>query len=45
LNLQTLQLRNHGSHATGDRLQRDDVLALADMCLNWLGEFRTYFSA
>lgn len=45
LNLQTLQLRNHGSHATGDRLQRDEVLALADMCLNWLGEFRTYFSA
>lgn len=45
LNLQTLQLRNHGSHATGNRLQRDDVLALADMCLTWLGEFRTYFSA
>lgn len=45
LNLQTLQLRNHGSHATGDRLQRDEVLALADMCLNWLDEFHTYFSA
>ena len=45
LNLQTLQLRNHGSHATGNLLQRDDVLALAEMCLNWLGEFRAYFSA
>lgn len=45
MDLRALQLRNHGSHATGDRLQRDEVLVLAEMCLNWLGEFRTYFSA
>lgn len=45
LDFDQLQLRNQGSHASGTRLQRDDVLALAEMCLSWLGQFRSSFSA
>lgn len=44
LGIQALKLRNDGSHATGERLQRDEVLALSEMCLEWLGQFRPYFT-
>lgn len=38
------KLRNDGSHHTGKKMQRDEVLALSEMCLDWLGQFRPYFS-
>jgi hypothetical protein len=44
LDLSLLKLRNDGSHATGKNLQRDAVLALAESCLQWLGQFQPYFS-
>ena len=38
------KLRNDGSHHTGKKMQRDEVLALSEMCLDWLKKFRPYFS-
>jgi hypothetical protein len=38
------KLRNDGSHHTGKKMQRDEILAFSEMCLDWLGQFRPYFS-
>jgi hypothetical protein len=43
LDWRLIDLRNKGSHASSMRLQRADVLALADMSIEWVEKFKTYY--
>ncbi len=41
--MEFVELRNKGSHASGERLERDSVLAMAKFALDWHEQFTPYY--
>jgi hypothetical protein len=41
--LELVDMRNQGSHASGKKIDHNEILALADFALAWQEQFKSYY--